>query len=260
MRYAVLCDVHSNLEALQAVLEDMRGETVDQLLCGGDTVGYGAAPNECLAALHALWPDCEREACVLGNHDGAVLGGDIGALNPLAQRAALWTRAVLNAEHRDWLSRLPLVCRTPDLLLVHASAHAPHQWVYVRPGKDGAVQRCALAAWQEYNRPISVVGHSHQPFVALARLDQPQVETHLVGEGSVALELPDNTAGIVINAGSVGQPRDGDPRACYALLAFSERKVTVALRRVKYDVERARNAIWDAGLPTMLGERLLVGY
>jgi diadenosine tetraphosphatase ApaH/serine/threonine PP2A family protein phosphatase len=240
MRYAVLSDIHANLEALEAVLADATGR-VDSLLCLGDVVGYGADPAACVELIG------ERAAVVAaGNHEYAVLGRlELDWFNPWAQAAAEWTHARLDADHLAWLQRLPLRAEAGDATLVHASPVDPEEWDYLVGDEDG------FAAFAAFATRLCFVGHSHLPGLWSLGSSGPE---HRPGRVAVALEAGRR---YVINVGSVGQPRDRDPRAAYAL--WDAGRGTVSLRRVPYDVDTARRKILGAGLPRLLADRLALG-
>ena len=241
MRVAVISDVHGNEQALEAVLAAIDEESPDALWCLGDTVGYGAAPNRCCELV------AERaDVTLVGNHD-LVVSGKLGIdeFNYDARDAALWTRDVLEPRWHEWLSSLAPQDRRDDVALFHASARDPI-WEYVLSGD---------AAWWSFRattEPVLLVGHSH---VALAI---GLADDALDGGAAPAGTERDLRAGRwLINPGSVGQPRDGDPRAAWLLLDLERRFAT--FRRVQYPVERAQAEIRAAGLPDTLADRLADG-
>ena len=240
MRYAVLSDIHANLEALQAVLADAAPCT-DALVCLGDLVGYGADPVACIELV------AERaEAIVSGNHEHAVAGLiDLDWFNAYARAAAEWTRARLDDDHRAYLASLPLVAQLGDATLVHASPDRPDEWEYLLTAQDG------FDAFGAFTTRLCFVGHSH-----------------LAGAWSLGSSGPEHRAGPVdldlergrrylVNVGSVGQPRDRDPRAAYAI--WDVERGTITVRRVVYDVASARDKILRGGLPRFLADRLAWG-
>ncbi len=240
MRVAVLSDVHANREALEAVLADCAGRA-DLLVCLGDVVGYGADPEACVDLI------AERcHAVVAGNHEWAVTGRlDLGWFNPYARAALEWTAARLPDTARAWLAALPLVREVDDAVLVHASPRAPEEWDYLMSDEDG------YAALGAYATRLCFVGHSHVPVLWSAgswgRRWVPRFDEVTLQPGCRYL----------VNVGSVGQPRDRDPRAAYALWDTEQRRVT--MRRVPYDVAAAQRKIRAAGLPAMLADRLARG-
>jgi diadenosine tetraphosphatase ApaH/serine/threonine PP2A family protein phosphatase len=240
VRVAILSDVHANLEALRAVLADCAGQA-DVLLCLGDVVGYGADPEACLELL------AERShALVAGNHEYAVTERlDLDWFNPYARAAAEWTAARLGNATRAWLAALPVVREFGDATLVHASPAGPEEWDYLLSAEDG------YAAFGAFATRLCFVGHTHVPGFWVAgswgRRWQPRFEEVVLEAGCRYL----------INVGAVGQPRDHDPRAAYALWDDETRRVTI--RRVPYDVAGAQRKILAAGLPAWLAERLVRG-
>jgi diadenosine tetraphosphatase ApaH/serine/threonine PP2A family protein phosphatase len=240
MRYAVLSDIHGNLEALRAVLLDCRTE-VDAVLCLGDIVGYGADPVACLELM------AERgTVLVAGNHEHGVTG-QLGPawFNPAARAAVAWTGTQLDADHRGYIGRLPLTAEVAGATLVHASPLHPEEWGYLVSARDG------LGAFAGFEGRLCFVGHSHRPGHWSVGSSGPR---HQAGASTIRLEAGRR---YIINVGSVGQPRDRDPRACFAIWDSGARRVT--LRRVAYDVRAAREKILRAGLPRLLADRLGIG-
>ncbi len=241
MRVAVVSDIHSNLHALEAVLAEIDAETPDELWCLGDLVGYGPRPNECCATI------AERaDVCLAGNHDLAVRGTiDLEEFGGEAAVAARWTRDVLAPEAQELLVRLEPAGSAHGVSLYHGSARDP-VWEYVLSDEG------ALATLELTDSPLVLVGHSH---VALQVVQSDDAVTGGVAKGGTELELDGVRA--LLNPGSVGQPRDGDPRAAYLLLDLDARRVH--FRRVEYDVKLTQREIRDAGLPEMLAGRLELG-
>ena len=237
MRVAVVSDIHSNLQALEATLSAIDAEAPDELWCLGDLVGYGPRPNECCAAI------TERaDVCLAGNHDLAVRGAiDLEEFGGEAAVAARWTREVLAPEAQTLLDRLEPAGTAHGVALYHGSARDPI-WEYVLSNE------AALATLDLTDSVLVLVGHSH---VALQVVDSG-IELAPVG---TELELGGVRA--LLNPGSVGQPRDGDPRAAYLLLDLDTQHAS--FRRVEYDVKRTQREMRDAGLPEMLAGRLELG-
>ena len=241
-RLALVSDVHGNLPAFKAVLEDIRKEEADEIWCLGDLVGYGAQPEECVELARE-----ECTVCLAGNHDLVVTGGiDIRDFSRSAAVAALWTRDHMGKEATDWLRDLDPMDDAHDLGLYHASPRDPI-WEYVL--STGQADECMRLMQPR----VGAVGHSH---VALFfhKNDTP----HVVGSqtpGGTRLVMSDGRW--LINPGGVGQPRDGDPRAAWLLLDTGT--WTATWRRVEYPIDEAAKAIEEAGLPTVLGERLYSG-
>ena len=241
MRVAVVSDIHSNLHALEAVLAAIDTEGPDELWCLGDLVGYGPRPNECCAAI------AERaDVCLGGNHDLAVRGTiDLEDFGGEAAVAARWTREVLAPEAQELLDRLEPAGSAHGVALYHGSARDPG-WEYVL-SDEGALATLELA-----DSPLVLVGHSH---VALQVVQSDDGLTGGVAKDGAELELDSVQA--LLNPGSVGQPRDGDPRAAYLLLDLDARHAR--FRRVEYDVKRTQREMREAGLPEMLAGRLELG-
>ena len=240
MRWAVVSDVHGNLEALEAVLADLEREKVEAIVCLGDFVGYGASPNECIERLRP-----RIEAAVAGNHDLAACGRlKLGYFNPDAASAARWTDASLTAENREWLAALPYTATFRDSLLVHASPADPAEWNYVLSPADAEEEMKAFV------EPKCFIGHSHFPGTFGQDgfgVQYTRAQDIDVLEGHRYL----------VNVPSVGQPRDGDPRAGWLLVDEDGGKLRHV--RLEYDVEAAMKRILDAGLPRFLAERLRWG-
>jgi len=240
VRYAVLSDIHGNLEALQAVLADAASRT-DALLCLGDVVGYGADPVACVEIV------AERaQTITCGNHEHGVAGLlDLDWFNPHARAAAEWTRERLDDDHRTYLASLPLVAEVGDATLVHASPDRPDEWEYLVTAQEG------FDAFSAFATRLCFVGHSHLAGAWSLGSAGPE---HW--PGPVELEL-ERGRRYLVNVGSVGQPRDRDPRAAYAI--WDAERGTIAIRRIVYDIAAARQKILLGGLPRFLADRLAWG-
>ncbi|MGD0625213.1 MAG: metallophosphoesterase family protein [Thermodesulfobacteriota bacterium] len=241
MKWAILSDVHGNLEALHAVIADLRRESADRIAFLGDAVGYGANPNECLLLLREL-----TEWMVAGNHDYGAAGlTDISYFNPAAKAAILWTEKKLSAEGRAYLRGLPLLSQVVGITFVHATPHAPGEWNYIFTFPE------AEEAFRALVGELAFIGHSHSPLILAKRGDE---KVTLYEKEEATLEK-----GIryIINVGSVGQPRDGNPKAAYGLYDEAGRKYL--LKRVPYDMPTAQKKIISAGLPRSLAQRLSEG-
>jgi diadenosine tetraphosphatase ApaH/serine/threonine PP2A family protein phosphatase len=240
----LLADIHSNVRALDAVLVDAaRRGAIEALWVLGDVVGYGAEPNECIQRLHDY-----DFICVAGNHDlGAIGCADLSLFNADAAAACRWTASRLTDASAEFLASLSWGTEVAPFLLVHGSPRDP-VWEYIvsAPGARATAQFCP----QQH----CLVGHTHVP--ALLPMDACAVSQVVgtVAEGCTALR----EGRFLINPGSVGQPRDGDPRAAFAEVDLHE--LTVRFRRVSYDVEAAAVSVMEAGLPRALAARLLVGF
>jgi diadenosine tetraphosphatase ApaH/serine/threonine PP2A family protein phosphatase len=215
------------------------------VLCLGDLVGYGADPVACVEEVAG-----RAAALVSGNHEHGALGlMSLDWFNPVARAASLWTRECLDADHQRFLAGLPLSAVVEEATLVHASPRHPEEWDYLISAEDG------LAVFGDFDTRLCFVGHSHRPDAWSIGSGGPDHAGGLDGQRAT-VRLEDGRR-YVINAGSVGQPRDRDPRAAYAIWDRDERSVTV--RRVAYDHRRAAEKIVAAGLPRQLADRLAHG-
>jgi diadenosine tetraphosphatase ApaH/serine/threonine PP2A family protein phosphatase len=242
LRAAVLSDIHSNLQALEAVLAAVDDGGFDEVWCLGDMVGYGADPDACTAQVR------ERcGTCLVGNHDLAVLGAlDISTFSEGAAAAVEWTRDNVGAETRDFLASLDPTASRDGVGLFHASPRDP-VWEYVLSSDQ------AEAGFEAMTERVGLIGHSHIAlFFARASGTRPGYAQGAAATDGDEIELGDGEW--LLNPGSVGQPRDGDPRAAW--LELDTDAWTARWHRVAYDVAAAAAAIRDAGLPTPLAERL----
>lgn len=232
MRIALISDIHSNLQALEAVLQRIDKEKIDAIYCLGDIVGYGADPVACLEIVRA-----RCEGVVLGNHDLAVATtAGLDVLPPDGQKAARHNQEALDEGQRHYLGHLPLTIETNVFTLVHASPQYPDRWQRLMSYQISQVQ------FDHFSTDICFIGHTHSPAVM----------SDSIGVSRVRKEHR-----FLINVGSVGQPRDGIPDACFAIL--DTENFAYNLLRVPYDIESAKNRILEEDLPVRLGERLLFG-
>ena len=227
------------------MLADAAAAGAHGILCLGDVVGYGADPRACVETLG------ERAlASVAGNHEHGALGlMDLGWFNPAARAAVLWTRDALGADHHRYLATLPLCTTMEEATLVHASPRCSEEWDYLVSAEDG------FEVFGDFDTRLCLVGHTHRPGVWSLGSSGPEYEPDPAGTRA-RVRLADGRR-YVINVGSVGQPRDRDPRAAYALWDRDERTVTI--QRVAYDVRAAARKIVAAGLPRRLADRLAHG-
>ena len=250
MRFAILSDIHGNLEALTAVLDHCASQRVDRTLCLGDTVGYGADPSACLSRLEA----CQAVG-IAGNHEWACIGKlDIHWFNETARKTIFWTRDRLSFAELDILRRLPLTTTEDAATLVHGTLTRPERFEYVADVAQ------AVDTAKACRTPYCLVGHTHVPCVVEYDVRQGRLGRVVTAPqelGEVRLHHESLHLRYVINPGSVGQPRDGDPRASYAVLDLDRR--VYAVHRVLYDVETAQRKIRAANLPEFLADRLAVG-
>lgn len=242
MRYALFGDIHGNLEALETVMAEYDREGIDEYICLGDIVGYGANPRQCL--------DIVREKCasglvVAGNHDHAICGKlNIDFFNSYARQAVLWTREQLEQSDIDYLHALELVKKLdPALTVVHGTLNFPEMFDYITTSYD------AHLTLELLETPVCFLGHSHVPVTFFSG---PTVTFSMESEVEIR---PDRKT--LVNIGSVGQPRDENPKASYAIYDTDQQKVWV--KRIDYDIEKAGAKIIAAGLPEILAERLKYG-
>jgi len=242
MLIGLFSDIHANLEALEVVVERLKAEGVEQYLCLGDLVGYGANPNECIEKVKTL-----PGLIVAGNHDYAAVGKTtLDDFNRIAAEAVLWTKSRLTQSSLRFLENLELKKTELPFLLVHATPSAPASWNYVYSLDD------ASAEFACFETPVCLIGHSHQPFVAVQSTQDREPE--LLPATRFMLE---DKYRYLINVGSVGQPRDGDPRACLCL--YDTESKEFQFLRLVYDIRDAQEKIIRSGLPPYLANRLARG-
>ncbi len=225
MRLAILSDIHSNIDALESARAKLRRNSrVDTVICAGDIVGYCAFPNECCRTMHELAAEI-----VLGNHDIAALERDTSFMNPVAARAALWTSSALDERSAEWLRSLATEAAfrvgSLDAAMYHGSVESYTEYVFEEDASESMLSRAHCR--------LLILGHTHIPYIKRF------------------------SSGLIVNPGSVGQPRDGDPRASFAVLDTESGECDIS--RVDYDIDRAADAIDAAGLPTYLADRLFIG-
>ncbi|HEX4646353.1 MAG TPA: metallophosphoesterase family protein [Verrucomicrobiae bacterium] len=239
MKFAIIADIHSNLEALQVVLADTKEQKCTHYACVGDVVGYGANPKECLDIVRTM-----GMPCVKGNHDEyCSTDEELDGFNPHAAEAVNWTRQQLTAEDRQWLRDLKYFRLVTSFSMVHATLDGPQRWGYVFD------KLAAAASFTYQNTAVCFFGHTHVP-VAFIR------DTVVKG-GTYSKFKVEPGRKYFINVGSVGQPRDNNPKAAYVTYDVDEG--TIELRRLDYDIAIAQKKILDAGLPPRLAERLAFG-
>lgn len=242
MRILVISDIHANLPAFESVLKDARGKW-DKIWCLGDLVGYGPNPNECVALLRT-----HEHISLSGNHDWAALGKlDINDFNEEARKAALWTRDMMTAETREFLEALPPNRVIDKFTQAHGSPRHPI-WEYIIDYET------ALENFAHFDTPYCLVGHTHIP-ILLAQKGPFEIA---VFNPSYKETIYLEDTRLIINPGSVGQPRDSDPRAAYAILDKEE--LTWEFYRVDYPIKKTQEQIRDAGLPESLAARLAYGW
>lgn len=238
-RIAIFSDVHGNLEALQTVLAKIAEANVDRVICLGDVVGYGADPNDCLQGVREV-----ADFVLAGNHDWAVVGlEDLEYFNPVAREAVEWTARVISEDNAAALRAYKPARREGGCCYAHATPLNPAEWNYLFDPDEGSY----ALAYTDFE--MCFVGHSHHAFVCSASR-----KIALLREGTVQLTADDR---YLVNVGSVGQPRDGDARAAFAV--WDRENGNLELHRVSYDVATAQAKILAAGLPPILAERIEVG-
>lgn len=241
MLYYILSDIHGNLEALRAVLDDISKGKRGEYMSLGDIVGYGADPKECIKIMKSVSP----KFAVAGNHDWGAAGlTDIDYFNEYAKEAVLWTQRSLDAGELGYLKSFRLVHADKKFTLVHGSLNSPENFYYIMNDIE------ALATLRLMKTPICFVGHSHASGIFY-------LDGNKVGSTKKSAIKIEKGRRYIINAGSIGQPRDRDPRASYVV--YDEDKDEVEIRRVAYDIEAAKRKILEAGLPGFLASRLSEG-
>jgi len=237
--YAIISDVHSNLEALHAVLKEIDKENITDILFLGDAVGYGSDPNICTELLRSV-----SKVFIAGNHDrGAVGISDITSFNPYAMIAIDWTKNVLTEENMEFLKTVSLTYEGKNIFLVHSSPKDPERWRYLE-SKESAVIN-----FPYFQQTFCFVGHSHIPFIAEQSYNGKTVMYYKSAEVKEGCRY-------IINTGSVGQPRDGNPNACYVIFQNN----LIEIKRVPYDILLTQKKMSAAGLPNYLINRLAKGH
>ena len=239
MKYAIIADIHANLEAFQVVLADIEAQKCTHVACLGDVVGYNANPHECVDRIREM--DCP---IVKGNHDEqASLVESSRDFNEMAEAAIQWTRDHLSDADKEWLRALKMQQQVRDFTIVHATLDTPEQWGYVFNNLDAA------ASFTYQHTSVCFFGHTHVPmaFVRDEGVQRQRIDKLRIEPGKKYF----------INVGGVGQPRDGDWHAAYCIYHIDGN--VVEQRRIKYDLATAQKKIIDAGLPHLLAERLAVG-
>lgn len=242
MRYAIISDVHSNLEAFESVISEIRRESPAQILFLGDIVGYGPDPNECIEKIKEA-----ADIVLIGNHDHAAIGlTDVSYFNTYARAAIEWTMSQLNDRERSYLSELPMTGEftSDDIFLVHATPRRPQDWNYIFTMED------IIENFECFTRKICFLGHSHIP-VVIAMDNSGRLG---VLKDEVTIEEGHR---YIINVGSVGQPRDGNPDAAYVI--YDTQSSIVRIKRVSYDYHITQEKMKKAGLPDYLINRLATG-
>jgi len=241
MKYAIFADIHSNLEAFQAVLDSMEKEGAEKKIFLGDVVGYGADPNECIGLLKK-----NSDISIAGNHDYGLVGKtSLDGFNRYAKEALLWTKKVVSEDNIDYLRSLPILTEFDSMTLVHSSPKYPERWHYIMSSVEAAEQFSA------FNTQACFIGHSHRPII---------IKMNPAGEisgGAVSEMQIKRGYCYIINGGSVGQPRDGNPDAAYCL--YDSEQGLAKIVRVPYDIKGQQDKMKKAGLPEHLIDRIKYG-
>jgi predicted phosphodiesterase len=241
MRLAFISDVHSNLQALEACLARIEQTGYDAIVCLGDTVGYGPDPNECTEIVRE-----KATLCLAGNHDHAAVGFlDTSYFNEYARHAIQWTSSVLKTEHAEFLKGLEILTEKWDHLFCHSTPFQPEMWNYIFTTEEA---RLNFAFFEQY---ACFIGHSHQPFI-VGLTHEGEIEVHSEPQAELRADWR-----YLINVGSVGQPRDGNPDSCIAFYDTERRHIR--LERVPYDIPKVQERMVRIGLHPFLVERLAYG-
>jgi len=243
VKYLIFSDVHGNLEALTVVLAQIDVYKPDKVICLGDVVGYGPNPNECVQHVNEV-----AQITIMGNHDHAVLGlTDIAYFNQYAKFAVLWTRQVLTDDNLRILQQYPFRASEKDLLFVHSTPLHPERWDYIFNPLEGQYYL------QHLDERICFIGHSHQPLFF-----EKDPTGQIIFDRRLSFTLPiQDDCKYIINVGSVGQPRDGNPDVAYAI--YDTEAKSVEVKRLPYDLALTQKKMEDIGLPTFLIDRLAYG-
>lgn len=244
LRYAIISDIHSNLEALQAVLKKIDEEKIDKIVCLGDIVGYGPNPNECIELIQQ-----HCEIILTGNHDFACIeNSELFYFNQFAKQAIEWTLTVISNDKLEIIANLPLNGRIENYYLVHSNPYDPSSWDYILSIDD------AIYNFSKFNEKICFIGHSHYAIIYSEYVENDNLKYNLTLNSRIEL---DQNSRYIINVGSVGQPRDGNPDAAFGILDSTDQ--IYELKRISYDINKTFQKMTSLGLPQFLAERLLVG-
>ena len=238
MPIAIVSDIHGNLEALEEVLKYIEENEIETVYCLGDIVGYGPNPNECVELIKKR---CQR--VVIGNHDHAAIGlTSTEYFNDFAKISTHWTANTLTDQNKEYLAGLDFSFEADDFLAVHSTPSMPSMWHYILSEID------AQQEFKQFDKRLCFIGHSHFPIIfndqaGFSRAAQVQLESD---------------TRYIVNVGSVGQPRDGNPKTCFCVYHPTEQKINFI--RLDYDLNKTREKIIKAGLPVFLADRLVKGY
>lgn len=243
MRFAFISDIHANLEALEAVIDDISNQNIDEIICLGDIVGYGANPNECCEIIKSKCP-----VTLLGNHDAAAVNQlSTQHFNIHAKIAIEWTSQNLKKESELFLEALPYKATKPSMTLVHATPYEPNMWYYITSLEEAAFN------YQFFDTQLCFVGHTHIPIIIV--LDKEK-ELYVHQDTSINLDNV-KEARLLINVGSVGQPRDRNPNSCYGI--FDSDTGVFSYRRISYNIEKTQAKMKKIRMPEFLISRLQDG-
>jgi predicted phosphodiesterase len=239
MKFAIIADIHGNLDAFQVVLDDAKKQQVTHYACLGDVVGYNANPKECLDIVRAM-----NMPCVKGNHDEYCSSEEhLEGFNPAAAEAVNWTRTQLSDDDRQWLRDLKYTRMVTNFTIVHATLDGPQRWGYVFD------KLAAAASFTYQNTSVCFFGHTHVPVAFM--------KDSVVRGGTYSKFKTEPGKKYFVNVGAVGQPRDNNPKAAYVI--YDTVDGTIEIRRLDYDIAAAQKKILAAGLPERLAERLAYG-
>ncbi|MCL2182448.1 MAG: metallophosphatase family protein [Chitinispirillia bacterium] len=242
MKLAFISDIHANLEALESVLADIDSKEIDDIYCLGDVVGYGANPNECVEIVSK-----RCKSVLLGNHDAVATGLlTTQHFNVHARIAIEWTAGELTSENKKFLAAQPLAKTVDDFTMVHATPYQPGMWYYITSLEE------AYFNFQSFDTRICLVGHTHIPMIIA--LDEEEIYVHQ--DKSISFDERENLR-LLINIGSVGQPRDRHPESSYGILDTGEKKFS--LYRVPYDIAKTQSKMKKIKMPDFLVNRLAEG-
>ena len=237
MRIAIISDIHANLEALNTTLKYIKDNAIDKIFCLGDIVGYGPNPNECV---ELIAENCEK--VIMGNHDHAVLGlTSVEYFNDFAKISTAWTAKKISEENKAYLAKLVFSFDNEQYRLVHATPSEPELWHYILSESD------AFHEFNHFQQHVCFIGHSHFPIVFSKK--------GFSRERKLKLEKRNK---YIVNVGSIGQPRDGNPMTCFCI--YNPDKNTLEYIRLEYDLDKTREKIVKEGLPVFLADRLTRGY
>jgi len=246
MRIAIISDIHGNIEALSAVMEDIHRKSVDKIVCLGDIVGYGTNPNECV---ETIMSNCDF--CVKGNHDAAIFDQQIAKeFNEHAFFAINWTRNTLTQKSKNLMDSLPMLKENDEFTAVHATPYRPQFWYYITS------LEAALLNFNYFKTKFCFVGHTHIPGIIALKPNEPDISVPSLKSFNYGDEFPIGTK-FLVNVGSVGQPRDKNPKSSYVIMDTDTEEIS--FKRVSYDIAKYQNKMRGIGMPIFLVERIASG-